>query len=41
LNDQNELEEKLLRDVDTWLSPEEAIEYGIADIVEPGGRSSW
>jgi ATP-dependent Clp protease protease subunit len=41
LNDQKELEEKLLRDVDTWLSPEEAIEYGIADIVEPGGRSSW
>ena len=30
-----ELEKYLLREVDTWLSPEEAIELGIADIVEP------
>jgi ATP-dependent Clp protease protease subunit len=41
LASQAELEEKLLRDVDTWLSPEEAVGYGIADIVEPGGRSGW
>ncbi len=38
---QEELEEKLLRDVDTWLSPEEAAEYGIADIVEKSGRQGW
>lgn len=30
-----ELERTLLRDVDTWLSPEEALKYGVADIVEP------
>jgi ATP-dependent Clp protease protease subunit len=30
-----ELESTLLLPVDTWLSPEEAIKYGIADIVEP------
>ena len=30
-----ELEKHLLRDVDTWLTPEEAVKYGIADIVEP------
>jgi ATP-dependent Clp protease protease subunit len=30
-----ELERYLLCDVDTWLSPEEAIRFGLADIVEP------
>ena len=35
LKTQTDLEKILLRDVDTWLSPEEAIEYGIVDIVEP------
>lgn len=29
-----ELEQRLLRDVDAWLTPEEAVEFGIADIVE-------
>ncbi|MCR4287456.1 MAG: ATP-dependent Clp protease proteolytic subunit [Deltaproteobacteria bacterium] len=29
-----ELEKYLLRDVDTWLSTDEAIKYGLADIVE-------
>ena len=28
------LQETLLRDVDTWLTAEEAVEYGIADVVE-------
>ena len=28
------LESSLLRDVDTWLTPEEAIGYGLVDIVE-------
>ncbi|HIJ95057.1 MAG TPA: ATP-dependent Clp protease proteolytic subunit [Desulfuromonadales bacterium] len=31
----DELEKYLLRDVDTWLTPDEAIQYGLADIVEP------
>ncbi len=30
-----ELESTLLLPVDTWLSPAEALKYGIADIVEP------
>jgi len=34
--DKLELEKVLLQDVDTWLSPEEAIEFGIADKVEGG-----
>ena len=29
------LEEILLRDIDTWLSPEEALGFGLADIIEP------
>ena len=35
INSKDELEKYLLREVDTWLSPEEAIELGVADIVEP------
>lgn len=31
------LEEYLLREVDTWLTPEEALKFGIVDIVEPLG----
>jgi ATP-dependent Clp protease protease subunit len=30
-----ELENTLLQPVDSWLSPEDALRYGIADIVEP------
>jgi len=41
LKSQEELEAKLLREVDTWLAPEEAIDFGIADAVEHGGRSGW
>ena len=33
-----DLEKHLLRDVDTWLTPEEAVKFGIADIVEPLGK---
>jgi len=33
----DELEQYLLRDVDTWLSADEAIDLGIADIVDPLG----
>lgn len=35
IKDKDELEKCLLRDVDTWLTPEEAIQHGIADRVEP------
>ena len=34
IKDKAQLEEYLLRDVDTWLSPEEAISFGLADQVE-------
>ncbi len=30
-----ELEKYLLRDVDTWLTPEEALKFGLVDVVEP------
>ncbi len=33
-----ELERDLLRDVDTWLTPEEAVQFGLADAVEPISR---
>jgi ATP-dependent Clp protease protease subunit len=35
VKDRVELEKYLLRDVDTWLTPEEAVQHGIADVVEP------
>lgn len=35
---QERLEAYLLRDVDTWLSPEEAVELGLADVIEPRVR---
>ena len=31
----DDLEKYLLRDVDTWLTPDEAIEFGLVDLVEP------
>lgn len=34
IKDRNELESYLLRDVDTWLTPDEALQHGLADIVE-------
>jgi ATP-dependent Clp protease protease subunit len=37
----DELESKLLRDVDTWLTPEEAMTYGLVDSVESGRRAGW
>ncbi len=41
INSKKGLEESLLRDVDTWLSADEAVKYGIADIVEPlSGRKN-
>ncbi len=35
IKDRNELETHLLRDVDTWLTTEEAVRMGIVDVVEP------
>jgi ATP-dependent Clp protease protease subunit len=35
IKDKVALENYLLRDVDTWLSPDEAIQHGLADIIEP------
>ncbi len=34
IKDKDKLEQTILRDVDTWLTPQEALEYGIADIIE-------
>lgn len=34
IKDREELERLLLRDVDTWLTPDEAVQYGLADVVE-------
>lgn len=35
IKDRKELESYLLRDVDTWLTPDEALHHGLADIIEP------
>jgi len=40
VKDRAELEKYLLRDVDTWLTPEEAVQHGIADIVEQPRKRS-
>jgi len=34
IKSEKELNEKLLRDVDTWLTPEQALQYGLADIIQ-------
>jgi ATP-dependent Clp protease protease subunit len=51
LKTDEEVMEKLLRDVDTWLTPQEALKMGIADKIQqdqktfnpaqPGGREKW
>jgi len=38
IKERKELETFLLRDVDTWLTPEEALQWGLADIAEPSRR---
>lgn len=38
VNNRENIESALLRDVDTWLTPEEAVQYGLADVVEPVRR---
>jgi ATP-dependent Clp protease protease subunit len=38
VKDRTELEKYLLRDVDTWLTPEEAVQLGLADFVEPSRK---
>lgn len=40
IKDQTELESYLLRDVDTWLTPEETLNFGLADIIEPSRKRS-
>ena len=35
IQSKEELEEYLLRDVDTWLAPDEAVKFGLVDLVEP------
>jgi ATP-dependent Clp protease protease subunit len=38
IGSKEDLEKYLLRDVDTWLTPEEAVQFGLADCVEPISR---
>lgn len=40
IKDRQELEKHLLRDVDTWLSTDEALQLGIVDVVEPMKKRS-
>lgn len=40
IKDSKELEKYLLRDVDTWLSTDEAVQLGIVDVVEPMKKRS-
>jgi ATP-dependent Clp protease, protease subunit len=35
IQSKEELEKYLLRDVDTWLTPEESVKFGLVDLVEP------
>ena len=41
MSTEKELNDTLLRDVDTWLSPEECVEYGIADTVQKDTKNSF
>ena len=38
IKNRTELEKYLLRDVDTWLTPDESIQFGLADIIDPVRR---
>ena len=38
LESEDEVASKLLRDVDTWLTAEEAVKWGIADVVQGRGE---
>lgn len=38
---EKELNEKLLKDIDTWLTPEQAVEYGIADLIQEDIKKSY
>ncbi len=40
IKERSELESYLLRDVDTWLTPEETLKFGLADIIEPSRKRS-
>lgn len=35
IESKDDLEKYLLRDVDTWLTPDEAVEFGLVDLIEP------
>lgn len=37
----DEVEEKLLRDVDTWLSPREAVDFGMADLIQESRKPAF
>lgn len=41
LKTEEEINQKVLRDVDTWLTPEQAVEYGLADIVQYDTRTTY
>jgi ATP-dependent Clp protease protease subunit len=41
LKTEAELVKTLLRDADTWLTPEEAVRYGIADVVQADRKTPW
>jgi ATP-dependent Clp protease protease subunit len=38
---EKELNHKLLRDTDTWLTPEQAKEYGLTDIIETDKKIAY
>ena len=40
LKTDQEVMEKLLRDIDTWLTPQEALELGIADVIQHDRKQS-
>ena len=40
IKEREELEKHLLRDVDTWLSTDEALQLGVVDVVEPMKKRS-
>jgi ATP-dependent Clp protease protease subunit len=40
IKERDELEKHLLRDVDAWLSTDEALQLGVVDVVEPMKKRS-
>lgn len=41
LKSEEEINRKVLRDIDSWLTPEQAVEYGLADVIQTDTKIAY